>query len=193
MFFVVDTLGERIRARRIALGMTFGALARKSGVSRGHLNNIEKGRLRAGEDVLTAVATALGLPPGELQAAADADKLGEERVEALRTVTPAFYVAANSDGKLYSMPRDDSDHRAMVVFTAMLLARDFGLPAGFAWKAVGHGVSAPPDALDPFANAANLVPIALGQGLVGALLNWGPEGGVFLEFVDLVRLYGVVK
>jgi transcriptional regulator with XRE-family HTH domain len=52
--------GTRIRERRILIGMRQAELARAAGISASYLNLIEHNRRRVGEDVLAALARALG-------------------------------------------------------------------------------------------------------------------------------------
>lgn len=53
--------GTRIRERRILIGMRQAELARAAGISASYLNLIEHNRRRVGEDVLAALARALGV------------------------------------------------------------------------------------------------------------------------------------
>jgi transcriptional regulator with XRE-family HTH domain len=62
------TLGERIRARRLELGITLRELARRVEVSAPYLTDLEAGRRHPGPEVLQRIAAALAVPPGELEA-----------------------------------------------------------------------------------------------------------------------------
>ncbi len=66
----MDTLGAEIRERRLARGLSMGQLAQASGISRGYLNNVEKGRTLASASVLGRIARALGIAPEPLVARA---------------------------------------------------------------------------------------------------------------------------
>ena len=58
--------GERIRSRRLALGLQQAAVARECGISPSYLALIEKGRRRIGGALLVRIAAALGAPPAQL-------------------------------------------------------------------------------------------------------------------------------
>ena len=58
--------GQRIRARRLALGLQQAAVARACGISPSYLALIEKGRRRIGGTLLVRLAAALGVPPARL-------------------------------------------------------------------------------------------------------------------------------
>lgn len=72
--------GTRIRALRLARGLTQAELARQAGVSPSYLNLIEHNRRRAAEPLLAAISAALDLMPGALS-----DAAGDTLLEALRT------------------------------------------------------------------------------------------------------------
>jgi transcriptional regulator with XRE-family HTH domain len=62
------TLGQRIRTRRLELGITLRELARRVEVSAPYLTDLEAGRRHPGPDVLQRIARALELPAAELEA-----------------------------------------------------------------------------------------------------------------------------
>jgi plasmid maintenance system antidote protein VapI len=68
------TVGERLRARRIELGLTLLAVATQAGVSVPYVANLEKGRGNPTLDVIVALADALGLSPGALLEGDEPDK-----------------------------------------------------------------------------------------------------------------------
>lgn len=72
--------GTRIRALRLARGMTQAELARRAGVSPSYLNLIEHNRRRAAVTLLGAVSAALDITPEALS-----DAAGDALVESLRT------------------------------------------------------------------------------------------------------------
>ncbi|KPQ08379.1 MAG: putative transcriptional regulator (DUF2083) [Rhodobacteraceae bacterium HLUCCA12] len=72
--------GTRIRAMRLARGMSQAELARLAGVSPSYLNLIEHNRRRAPETLLSAVAQALDIAPESLT-----DDAGDALLEALST------------------------------------------------------------------------------------------------------------
>ncbi|MGY6409924.1 MAG: short-chain fatty acyl-CoA regulator family protein [Alkalilacustris sp.] len=77
-------IGSRIRARRIVLGLSQAALARRVGISASYLNLIEHNRRRVGEDLLGRLATALGLGAEALREGA-----GAALIDALREAAAA--------------------------------------------------------------------------------------------------------
>lgn len=60
------TAGKTIAAARVAQGLTNGALADLTGISAGHLSNLERGARCGSDEVLYPIACALGLDPIEL-------------------------------------------------------------------------------------------------------------------------------
>lgn len=73
-------LGERLRHYRLAAGLTLSEVARRSGVSRSYLHQLEAGTSAPTVDRAARLAEALGIPL--------ADVLGEERP--LSVVPPAL-------------------------------------------------------------------------------------------------------
>lgn len=55
------TLGEKFKEQRLALGLKQAEVADAIGISRSHMNNIEKGRDMPGRQTLIALATTLKL------------------------------------------------------------------------------------------------------------------------------------
>ena len=55
-------LGQAVRRHRHAKGLTIEALARKAGMSTGHLGRIERGHGNRRWDTLRALASALDIP-----------------------------------------------------------------------------------------------------------------------------------
>jgi transcriptional regulator with XRE-family HTH domain len=62
------TLGQRIRERRLELGITLREFARRVEVSAPYLTDLEAGRRHPGPEVLARIAAALGVPAAELEA-----------------------------------------------------------------------------------------------------------------------------
>lgn len=60
------TLGERLRARRIALDLTLAAVAEESGLSLPYVSNLERGRGNPTVEALTSLARALKVSLAEL-------------------------------------------------------------------------------------------------------------------------------
>lgn len=72
----MNTLGNKLRTQRELLKLSMGDLAEKSGLSKGYINNLEKGRIEApGDDVLKKLAAALELPLTDLLLFNIADRL----------------------------------------------------------------------------------------------------------------------
>lgn len=73
MYLFMDTFGAWVESRRKAMTVegkpvSIGVLAERAGISRGHLNNIEKGRfLPEGGDVIAGLARALAVSPQEVE------------------------------------------------------------------------------------------------------------------------------
>ncbi len=59
-------LGERVRARRMALGLSQEALAHQSGIHWTFLGQVERGRRNLNLHNLLKVAAGLGVDPAEL-------------------------------------------------------------------------------------------------------------------------------
>lgn len=58
----MEPLGDRIRARRVGLGMTLATVAERAGLSLPYVSNLERGRGNPTLDALRALSTALDLP-----------------------------------------------------------------------------------------------------------------------------------
>jgi transcriptional regulator with XRE-family HTH domain len=58
-----ETIGQRLRARRVELGRTLAAVAEQAGLSLPYVSNLERGR---GNPTLEALAGALNLPLASL-------------------------------------------------------------------------------------------------------------------------------
>ena len=56
-------IGQRIHARRLAMGMSQGTLGEKIGVSFQQVQKYEKGKNRVSGSMLVKIAEALGVPP----------------------------------------------------------------------------------------------------------------------------------
>jgi transcriptional regulator with XRE-family HTH domain len=57
---------ERIRAARVAAGLSQGALAELAGMTQGNVSRLESGRHHVSEGTLELIASALGLTMAEL-------------------------------------------------------------------------------------------------------------------------------
>ena len=66
----LKALGEAVRARRKALGMSQEELADASGMDRSHLGRLERGERNVTLLNIARIATAVGVKPSELLLAA---------------------------------------------------------------------------------------------------------------------------
>lgn len=76
--------------RRKAHGLTFRSLAAATGLSAGHLNNLEKETAVPTDDVLIAIAAALETDADWLLAQVDTTRLDPARIARLRKHAPEF-------------------------------------------------------------------------------------------------------
>ncbi len=99
------TLGERLRLRREEKGLLAADLARRTGISKGYLSDLESGRApRPSADVLYRLATELGITI--------ADLLGKEVRPAARDAPPALREFADEAG----IPEEDVEMLAQIRF-----------------------------------------------------------------------------
>lgn len=63
---VLRALGERVRARRLSLGLSQEQLAERAGLHRNYVGGIEQGRRNVATVNLVRLAVALELDPGDL-------------------------------------------------------------------------------------------------------------------------------
>ncbi|MDA8047403.1 MAG: helix-turn-helix transcriptional regulator [Actinomycetota bacterium] len=61
-----ETIGQRLRARRVELGLTLAQVAEQAGLSLPYVSNLERGRGNPTLDALSALAQALDVPIGSL-------------------------------------------------------------------------------------------------------------------------------
>jgi transcriptional regulator with XRE-family HTH domain len=88
--------GNRIRERRLLIGMKQAALAEAVGISASYLNLIEHNRRRIGGKLLVELARTLGVEPGFLSDGADAT-VHDTLQAAARDVAEAFGAAPETD------------------------------------------------------------------------------------------------
>lgn len=67
----MSLLGDRIRERRLALGLKQDALATKAGISNGFLSDLENGKRSIGADKLLDIARVLGVSLDSLMQGAE--------------------------------------------------------------------------------------------------------------------------
>jgi transcriptional regulator with XRE-family HTH domain len=97
---------------RSAQDLTFRALAARTKVSAGHLNNLEKGTAAPTDDVLVAIATALAVDPDWLLAQVDTTRLDPKRIERLRKHAPAFLGLVAEEQAAYGADRGYNGQQA---------------------------------------------------------------------------------
>lgn len=61
-----ETIGSRLRARRVELGLTLAQVAEQAGLSLPYISNLERGRGNPTLDALNALARALDVPLASL-------------------------------------------------------------------------------------------------------------------------------
>ena len=88
--------GDAIRSRREEKGMSAYRLAEDSGVPRSTISEVESGKQVPSEEVVSKVCMILEMDRGKLQALADIDRLGFDRVRNL-LVEQAHYLAGIAD------------------------------------------------------------------------------------------------
>ncbi len=97
------SLGQHIRANRLQQGMTGSELARRAGVSRSLVSQIERGSLSPSIDVLRRIALALDLQVGVLF-----DDVGNGRASGVKARSasgrPGARVVRRDQRKLLSLP-----------------------------------------------------------------------------------------
>jgi transcriptional regulator with XRE-family HTH domain len=105
------SVGERLRARRIELGLTLLAVATEAGVSVPYVANLEKGRGNPTLDVIVGLAGALGLSPAALLEGDEPD----EPVDKAFVDLPAS-LADYAHGKVLGQPTERlAEHLAIPV------------------------------------------------------------------------------
>ena len=82
---MMDTVGLRIRKRRIEIGLTISQLAEKTGVTSAHVSQIERGVTRASLSVLRTIAATLNMPTSQLFAVSE-DSIYVTRAEKRRKI-----------------------------------------------------------------------------------------------------------
>lgn len=83
MLLKMRTIADRIKERMAELGLTAYRVAKDSGIATSNLSEMLSGKKHPTSAVLTKLAPVLGIPLTQLQAWADEDLLGEERLGGL--------------------------------------------------------------------------------------------------------------
>lgn len=95
-----DTIGQRLRARRVELGLTLAQVAEKAGLSLPYVSNLERGRGNPTIEALEALAHALGMTLGAL--------IGDERA-----ADPFDALLASAPKSLLQFARSTSFEKAV--------------------------------------------------------------------------------
>lgn len=74
-------LSDRIRGRRRGLGWTQDELARRAGISKGFVSDLENGKRRVGADLLLDIAEALGVTLDYLMKGGDPEDAAASQIE----------------------------------------------------------------------------------------------------------------
>ncbi|MBD0282798.1 MAG: helix-turn-helix transcriptional regulator [Thermoleophilaceae bacterium] len=94
-----EALGGLLREERLAAGLSLRALSERTRVSNAYLSQLERGRHEPSVRVLAEIASALGVPLGELLARADiVAPWGNERGSRLPQVEAAILGDPELDG-----------------------------------------------------------------------------------------------
>ena len=128
-----DRIGQRIRERRLALGMRQVELARRVGISASYLNMLEHDRRAVAGRLLAAIAAALDVAPAALGEGAQSQRLAALRQTADRLELPepararAADFAARFPDWAEALARTEgelADQRRQVAALSDLLAHD---------------------------------------------------------------------
>jgi transcriptional regulator with XRE-family HTH domain len=119
---VLETLqlGDRLRARRVGLGLTLATVAERADLSLPYVSNLERGRGNPTLDALRAIAAALDLPLGELvtdgeQSAGGDLALAHAPASLLQFAkTPRFQGAVRRLAEEHSCPSDEMRRRLLI-------------------------------------------------------------------------------
>lgn len=134
-------LGQRLRARRIELGLTLAQVAEKAGLSLPYVSNLERGRGNPTTKALTAVARALDLELGTLLG--DAQDADADPLDAVLAAAPKsllkFARGAQFEKvlqRLVSQTNGDPDElrRRLLVGMASAPRRSTGQPTEDDWR-----------------------------------------------------------
>jgi transcriptional regulator with XRE-family HTH domain len=88
------SLGERIKERRNELDWTQEVLARKAGISKGFLSDVENGKRGISADTLIEIARVLGMSLDHLTTGSGAEPSSEQEIE----IPPALAAFASEEG-----------------------------------------------------------------------------------------------
>ena len=135
-------LGARLRRRRKALGLAAKELARAAGVSPSYVSQLEHGKQdRPSLDVLSALATALGVPTSELLGEPLAVVVAVETPPALASLAEDLHLDAATTAMLAAIHIDGRRPATRDGWLLILLAirQACGLTADVAAPLSAHG------------------------------------------------------
>ncbi|MBI4933147.1 MAG: helix-turn-helix transcriptional regulator [Actinobacteria bacterium] len=113
-------LGDRIRARRVGLGLTLATVAQRADLSLPYVSNLERGRGNPTLDALRAIAAALDMPLGDLvtdgeQSAGGDLTLAQAPPSLLQFAkTPRFQSAVRRLAEEHSCSQDEMRQRLLI-------------------------------------------------------------------------------
>lgn len=132
------TLGNRLRARRVDLGLTLAEVATRAGLSLPYVSNLERGRGNPTMEAITALAKAL-----ETSVAALVDDPNADPVVAFLAQAPAslhrFLRSERFHAAVVRLARDlgedpDTMRRRLAVSMAAAPRRSSGQPTDVDWR-----------------------------------------------------------
>lgn len=106
------TLGQKVRVERATLNINQEELAKRVGVSRGYISDIERGseEINIGKNTVIALAQALGVAPAYLFGLTENPLEGIEDDEAVRaTEAPAAFAGNRFLAVFFSLPAADQE------------------------------------------------------------------------------------
>jgi transcriptional regulator with XRE-family HTH domain len=114
-----ETIGQRLRGRRVKLGLTLAQVAERSGLSLPYVSNLERGRGNPTLDALAALADALEMPLGALVGDEVAQPLDLTMATAPKSLlrfisSPAFQEAVDRLAERQKAPPEEMRERLLV-------------------------------------------------------------------------------
>ncbi len=88
------SLGDRIRSRRVGLGLTLATVAERAGLSVQYVSNLERGRGNPTLEALTALAAALEMTLGDLLT--EGEQAGGEQIVLARAPSSLLQFARSA-------------------------------------------------------------------------------------------------
>lgn len=141
--YVVNSasLGQRIRARRVALGLTLADVADRASLSLPYVSNLERGRGNPTIDALRSIAKALETSLSALvgeQAEADFDPLALVLSEAPKSLTAFARTRRFAEAAVRLADKEGTDvaamRRRLLVAMASAPRRSHGEPTEEDWR-----------------------------------------------------------